>query len=348
MKKPCEIEDDWWEEKNPPSDCSLKEGEGQNIMLRAVIEGKHNKGEVLRQVDINSRGTRLHGQPAMINRKVPSYIRKEGDIETISYKSRERFRSLLFLARFPLDFDAYDITFTIPGEWISPKDAKDLFAKFCKNLDRKKVCVIWRCEVQKSRDMLHFHMCAGVHHSENVYEIFLAGWHSAIDSLGEVVNYTSTNSQTKEKFLVPYASSRMALAGALERAVQIKPATIKSTFWRYLCDHMSKSKQDQIGHEIGRHWGVVNRKYLVIDKEINSKTYLMTEDQWKKFSRFLCRLVTPWFWDDKRKAYRRGFKPRINRYGKAIRFGHSESADRLAVFVGGRLVERGAGGIPPS
>lgn len=327
-------------EKTPLNMSVSREGAKENKSGVCAGNGEKSiKLDGLRQVDINSRGTRIHGQPLPVKRDVTPPVRKEGDIETISYKSRERFRTLLYLARFPPDWDAFDITLTIPGAWISPKEAKSLFASFCKHLDRKKVCVIWRCEVQKSRDMLHFHMCAGVHKSENVYEIFLAGWHSVVDSLGEVFNYTGINAKTKEKYVIPYASSRMALPGAFERAVQIKPATIKSTFWRYLCDHMTKSKQDQIGHEIGRHWGVVNRKYLVFDKEINSKTYLMTDSQWNKFVRFLCRLVTPWFWDDKRKVYRRGFKPKINRYGKAIRFGHSESADRLAVFVGGVLVK---------
>jgi hypothetical protein len=55
---------------------------------------------------------------------------------------------------------------------------------------------------------------------------------------------------------------RMEWPGAKDRAVKFDHVrTVKGSLLRYLCDHTSKRKQDQIV-PIGRHWGKINAKYL--------------------------------------------------------------------------------------
>ena len=58
-----------------------------------------------------------------------------------------------------------------------------------------------------------------------------------------------------------YGIPRSALMGADRHAVDIEADTGKTLWWRYLCDHTSKSKQEQVfGWDGFRHWGVVCEK----------------------------------------------------------------------------------------
>ena len=60
---------------------------------------------------------------------------------------------------------------------------------------------------------------------------------------------------------------------------------------RYLQDHASKAKQEQIPENIGRHWGVVGRKHFIESAPIVDVS--LTDNQYAKVIRAMQRLATP-------------------------------------------------------
>jgi hypothetical protein len=193
-------------------------------------------------------------------------------------------------------------------------------------MSRKPVLVIWRAEVQQ-RGALHWHLIVSLPPSESVYRVIGERWFTAIEGLGEVHNYTMKNGT-----VVSYASSRMALSGALERCVNIQPEQENDSWWRYLCDHASKSKQEQIGKDIGRHWGIVGRGFAV--PSISLEVCELTYKENFTLRRCLRRLCTPRLPDPSDPfGFSLGYAPKTSVYGRQDRFGHVKAVSRLISWV---------------
>ncbi|HIJ69317.1 MAG TPA: hypothetical protein HPP57_07415 [Deltaproteobacteria bacterium] len=100
----------------------------------------------------------------------------------------------------------------------------------------------------------------------------------------------------------PYSLSHvdnlMAWPGANLHAVDIKKQGDSGAWMRYMQDHASKAKQEQVAVNCGRQWGVVGRKRF--KKCLPSEVYTLTDSQRDKFLRGLQRLSTPRVYDRKR------------------------------------------------
>jgi len=83
----------------------------------------------------------------------------------------------------------------------------------------------------------------------------------------------------------------MAWPGAHLRAVDVKEKGDDGAWMRYMQDHASKSKQEQIAIGIGRQWGVIGRKHFV--KCVPEFVERLTDLERDKFLRCLQRLATP-------------------------------------------------------
>jgi len=98
---------------------------------------------------------------------------------------------------------------------------------------------------------------------------------------------------------------------------------------RYLNDHTSKAKQEQIGANIGRHWGVIGRNQF---QDVSPDFEI--ELSWQQYAAFLrCwhRLCTPYNkCDGALFGKRRGYKPTRGRSGRTVSFSNPATLRRLA------------------
>jgi hypothetical protein len=114
------------------------------------------------------------------------------------------------------------------------------------------------------------------------------------------------------------------------------PNQCYSSWVRYLNDHASKSKQEQIPNSSGRHWGYINKKCFVPSEFINIK---LTDKQDAAFSRWQDRLSTPIIKDkDKTKGWlfnRKKGKIYAKRssHGENVRFKNTVTAQRMIDYI---------------
>jgi len=127
---------------------------------------------------------------------------------------------------------------------------------------------------------------------------------------------------------------RGSLPGAYQYASKVVSGEGERGAWlRYLQDHSSKSKQEQIAEDQGRHWGVFGKKLMrCIDPET---TVDMSRRDRFRFDRVYRRLRTP----QKRKegvVFGRclAYSPRaIPQYGQAVFYSRIETVLRIVEWA---------------
>ena len=161
-----------------------------------------------------------------------------GSVLGFSLASRRRLRRWL-LSKCVAGCTMYGVTLTVPR----PDDMSNVCDKFRNVFHRFRVSwvrcfprcgFVWRVELQRSR-VPHLHLIS--YHDSPV---------SSSDYLGLWFSSLSTD------FLIPSLSA-FARRGVL---VELLDGSINS--YRYICDHGSKAKQDQLGW-IGRQWGIIGK-----------------------------------------------------------------------------------------
>jgi hypothetical protein len=133
--------------------------------------------------------------------------------------------------------------------------------------------------------------------------------------------------------------SLMGMPGAYEFSAHVQ--TNEGHGWRgawlrYLQDHASKAKQEQIAEGM-RHWGIVGRKRF--KRVTPSDAYGLTERQWWALLRRVQRLSTPSIPDGKSPFGRRlGFRTRRGSgHGASVWFGRPETLLRLVDWAMGQF-----------
>ena len=202
-----------------------------------------------------------------------------GSIRSWSSASRRRLRRALMLLGAPEGWVTAGMTFTIPGPVLPAREMRDLWASFCREVEEAGAGMIWRAEVQE-RGALHWHgvviQSAALLRSSAGQPEASAEW-CALRSVRELVGlwWAEIEGLGPFAFDPPYESGRgrqkfisvsslMQLPGAVEHAAQGEVADAWSGRWlRYLQEHASKRKQEQLGENIGRHWGIVGRRRFV-------------------------------------------------------------------------------------
>ena len=112
-------------------------------------------------------------------------------------------------------------------------------------------------EVQK-RGARHWHVVLSVPAGVHAVAISMLWW-DALRKQGKMVfspPYTTKNGTWN----ITSVSSLMALPGAYEHSCNVQANGSRGAWLRYMQDHASKGKQDQIGVAKGRHWGIIGRK----------------------------------------------------------------------------------------
>ena len=93
-------------------------------------------------------------------------------------------------------------------------------------------------------------------------------------------------------------------------------------------DHTSKVKQEQIGENIGRHWGVIGKD--AFEAVTPSSVASMTHRQYAAYLRCYHRLCTPYIrCEGALFGKRRGYTSRRGRTGRAVSFSNPETLRRL-------------------
>jgi hypothetical protein len=133
----------------------------------------------------------------------------------------------------------------------------------------------------------------------------------------------------------------MSMLGAEARAVDIQETSSAQGAWlRYLQDHSSKRKQEQIPDDIGRHWGIVGRRlWKTADPD---EVIQLDEIENVRYLRMIQRLSTPSKKDQSKPFGRKLLKRnRRGRLGSSVWFGKPETHRRAAEWAkGGRILLR--------
>ena len=274
-----------------------------------------------------------------------------GSIVGWSKNSRRRLRNWLLVNQ-PVGGVCIAVTFTVPGEPIKPEDWRKLMQTFANRLIRAKVGLVWRLELQK-RGMPHLHCLAvpapppRVHRrgarrvdvlpSSNVGAWLKWIWLELIDTLPQSSGrvYIDGKGVVEVEF-----APRSLLVGAREHAVDLSEDR-GDRWYRYLCDHTTKSKQEQVATWQGfRHWGIIYRPAFV--EVAPSEEILLPRRQFSAFYRQLRKLSRRRIRDDRCLfGSRRAASPRRNCGGSAVWFGVSPALMRT-------LIDWARSHIPPA
>lgn len=224
---------------------------------------------------------------------------KRGTIVGWSGPSRRRFRLFMLRHGPEIGATAYGVTLTIPGPVMDRQKEQKLFRDWLRRVERLEYSGVWRVEIQR-RQALHWHLLLYTSRSEfTVNSMKVRSRFGGAVELKELW-WEYIKRMGPEKWDPPFETakcvydrveSRMELWGSLEHAAIVEMDSGDGCWKRYLQDHASKGKQDQIPENIGRHWGVVGRKRLQrvdafgVDK--------LSDRQYFAAVRVLQRLATP-------------------------------------------------------
>lgn len=233
---------------------------------------------------------------------------KRSEITVFSAAARRRLRNALLTIR-PVDPNLVckDGTFTVPGGVLEPQEWDKLANHFKVKLNRLGVCGIWRIERQK-RGQAHLHIPLWMKGPYQQAEVMEAWW-SCIKNLGPV-QWTAPSGDQFD------CESRMGIPGAYVHSAVLKDDDGSCGYWRYMLDHASKRKQEQIQHR-GKHWGFIGKARMkVIKPEVSEE--LSTREN---------IIMTRWI---KRLTRSRAIR---GRRGESTFFGNPETPRRMIFFI---------------
>jgi hypothetical protein len=243
-------------------------------------------------------------------------------------------RMFMLTHRPPDGWQTIGATLTIPGPVLSPDERRRLWGNFKRRLIRRGWCCVWRLELQR-RGQAHWHaiigLPAGTHRSQIQVE-----WLASLDSLGPQVwpdgysvkvNQGTQNADVHMYFEIPRLS---LLPGALHYAVHLQSEGGRGSWLRYLQDHATKAKQEQIATEQGRHWGVIGKKLF---RQVEpAGVSVLTEKEYRRFLRLWRRCCTPIVKAPCVFGCKRGYPPRRGTIGHSVWFTSSADVVRLVEY----------------
>ena len=213
---------------------------------------------------------------------------KRGIIHTLSAQSRRNLRNWMLWHRPPDGWSTWALSLTIPGE-PSDADACSAFLHFTRDYIQKNGCgLLYRLEKQR-RGVIHFHCILATPPNEKpcYWKFFMyESWERCVDRLGPLNLWPVNKGNTL------YTGRRSDAPGAQRHMFDMQNGGGDARWMRYLQDHTSKHKGEQIAHDVGRHWGVVGRKWWK-DVPPGDRLYFENEKSFRRFLRALQRLATP-------------------------------------------------------
>lgn len=158
-------------------------------------------------------------------------------------------------------------------------------------------------------------------------------------SAGDVAASVDVKADARRTFLTwtMRDALRSELPGAQTRSVDVVSGDegVKGSWYRYLCDHASKTKRGQVGHYIGRHWGVVGRAHLRVVPGVSLGE--LSSKQFARYTAHYARLCTP-RWPDASVPFGRKLGPRFAKargVGNHAFFCRPDTVSRLMAWARG-------------
>lgn len=300
-------------------------------------------------IQVYARGVKSVGVSSRVG-KPPKSGGARGVVKGWSKDSRRRFRE--FMLEHCAPGPIYGVTLTVPGPPVSPDHWRKLMVRLIRVCDNHGFCLIWRLELQK-RGQPHLHCIvspvpggASVSGSaprrdgtlskqgDNAVKVWwLTTWARLLDTLPPCPARVYVEGHG---FANMPSCPRSLLPGADVHSVHVQPDS-GDHWYRYLCDHTSKSKQAQISTWTGfRHWGVVGRRHF-LSSGVGEYGMDFPQFQWvyrqlRKLSRR--RIIDP------RCPFgsRRVSSPRRSCQGSAVWFGVTPALIQRLVAWAGDLV----------
>lgn len=205
---------------------------------------------------IYGKGIRLIGLGGKWSGKLPPE-RVEGDIQGWSAGSRRRMRKYIMTHDAPAGWRTWAVDLTFPplpfgrpDAAISQADALRIFRAWKSRCDRLGVGVIWRLEIQPRADTQR----------PDLRGIPQPHYHCILIAPPDV----STDAISGLWFGV--LGERGAVRGAKKHACRVVLCEdFQTARFRYLLDHSTKKKANQVAVGWGRHWGVFGRSFFVVE-----------------------------------------------------------------------------------
>jgi hypothetical protein len=249
---------------------------------------------------------------------------KRGVITGWSKSSRRRMRRFMLEHVPPPGYETVGVTLTIPGP-VQPDDVeRDIFGRWALQVQKRGWCAVWRLEVQK-RGARHWHVILSVPAGVDNVAI-CAVWWDALKKQGKIV-FSPPYSTKNGTWDITSVSSLMALPGAYEHSCNVQSNGSRGAWLRYMQDHASKGKQDQIGVAKGRHWGIIGRKLYSLAAPVSTAS--LTDSEYFRFLRAYHRLCRPSFPAPCVFGRRLGYRPSFGCRGETVRFSRPETVLRL-------------------
>lgn len=248
---------------------------------------------------------------------------KRGAVTGWSKASRSRMRTFMLENEPPADWPSYGVTVTIPGPVVEPAEAKRFWEHFSHNyIQAKGWCMVWRVERQQ-RGQYHWHCIVSVPPDVR------PGWITAcaFDALEILGPCTGLYYNSREKQEIELTcGDRMAWPGAYKHAVEICEDTT-GAWKRYLQDHATKNKQEQLG-AVGRQWGIVGRKHYARAMPLLDVT--LSRKEHSRLMRMMRRMMTPRVKDPEAPfGCKLGYQSKRGKRGRSVWF--SEPSKQCAI-----------------
>lgn len=251
---------------------------------------------------------------------------KRGVVKGWSKSSRKRMREFMLRMRVPEGWEVASVTLTFPGTVPDISEAKAAWEVFRTWVKNQGLCGIWRVEIQK-RGALHWHCMIGC--DPNRHEGHVKDWQWDLkDAWSRCLDTMTGCYDANGNFY--YARSQMP--GASVRACVVSWKDSGGAWERYMQDHASKTKQEQIAIGIGRHWGVIRKSLFraVLPEECLD----LTRSEFNRFVRCFQRLRTPLIRCQKAPFGRKvGFRARWGCWGRSVAYTKPETVRRLVAWA---------------
>ena len=264
---------------------------------------------------------------------------QRGKVVGWSAKSRMRLRRYLLMHEPAQDSIEGNLTLTIPGDPVTVEQMRSLWKLFCREVQRRGWSMVWRMEVQK-RGQPHWHCVLTLPDAHTVQHDPTARllawdqcrrlWLRCLDSLGPVTwtGYlpearTSGTFDLQSRSDIPQADVR-----GFNLQIEDSESENRWAWRRYLQDHASKAKQEQIAEGFGRHWGVVGRgRYRLVTPQ---EVVRLNDAEYFRVVRWLQRMVSGMTKCSKAPfGSKRGYRQRRGTHGKSVWFSNPETVSRL-------------------
>lgn len=239
---------------------------------------------------------------------------KRGKISGWSKSSRRRMRDYMIKHSALPGWSMWGVSFTIPGQppsscvsTLTYTDLKEFWRRFTEWIKNQGWGMIWRLELQE-RGMPHWHCLLIVPFNDHEWldAKLRAKFAYYMDKCLKPPLYEYRKTITARDGTTVYcwsvvgrlchttvpSFSRSQWDGE-EHQVDLsdKDKGGEGAWLRYLQDHASKHKQEQIGVDVGRHWGVVGRRVFV---ELKPLTIAPTSKKaYFRVRRWMRRLRSP-------------------------------------------------------